>query len=315
MSRRRAVTAPPSTRPQRTPAGGRAGAPERRAAAGSSGSPSSSSSCSGSSRRSASSSARSARGRLVNNTGWWTRLRAPLQRAQWTLENYRDRARHGRVRQRLPQQPGGGDPGHRHPDHDRGLRGLRLLLDGLPGPARAVRARRRADGRAAADGPDPDPAALHRRRRASAACTVFPDLDLNGTFLGIWLAHTGFGLPLATYLLAQLHRLAAVVDHRVGQDRRRRPLHDLLPPDRPAVGARRSPRSRIFQFLWVWNDLLVAYVFLGGTRGHAGGDVALADLVGFARRELAPAHLGGVHLHGRCRSSCSSRCSATSSAA
>src|SRR3546814_3585968 len=31
--------------------------------------------------------------------------------------------------------------------------------------------------------------------------TVFPDLDLNGTFLGIWLAHTAFGLPLATYLL------------------------------------------------------------------------------------------------------------------
>ena len=30
---------------------------------------------------------------------------------------------------------------------------------------------------------------------------VFPDLDLNGTFLGVWLAHTGFGLPLAVYLL------------------------------------------------------------------------------------------------------------------
>src|SRR3972149_3432134 len=30
---------------------------------------------------------------------------------------------------------------------------------------------------------------------------VFPDLDMAGTFLGVWLAHTGFGLPLATYLL------------------------------------------------------------------------------------------------------------------
>ena len=30
---------------------------------------------------------------------------------------------------------------------------------------------------------------------------IFPDLELNGTFVGIWLAHTGFGLPLATYLL------------------------------------------------------------------------------------------------------------------
>src|SRR5206468_3963501 len=30
---------------------------------------------------------------------------------------------------------------------------------------------------------------------------TFPDLQLNGTFLGVWLAHTGFGLPLAVYLL------------------------------------------------------------------------------------------------------------------
>ncbi len=30
---------------------------------------------------------------------------------------------------------------------------------------------------------------------------IFPDLDLTRTFLGIWLAHTAFGLPLATYLL------------------------------------------------------------------------------------------------------------------
>jgi ABC-type glycerol-3-phosphate transport system permease component len=31
--------------------------------------------------------------------------------------------------------------------------------------------------------------------------TVFPDLNLNGTYLAVWLAHTGFGLPLAVYLL------------------------------------------------------------------------------------------------------------------
>ena len=64
---------------------------------------------------------------------------------------------------------------------------------------------------------------------------------------------------------SQLHRVAAVVDHRVGEDRRRRPLHDLLAPRRPAVGAGAAAFA-IFQFLWVWNDLLVAYVFLGGTQ-------------------------------------------------
>ena len=30
---------------------------------------------------------------------------------------------------------------------------------------------------------------------------LFGSLDLNGTFLGVWLAHTGFGLPLAIFLL------------------------------------------------------------------------------------------------------------------
>ena len=38
----------------------------------------------------------------------------------------------------------------------------------------------------------------------------------------------------------------------------------------------------IFQFLWVWNDLLVAYVFLGGTRDTRVLTIALADLVGLA---------------------------------
>ena len=30
---------------------------------------------------------------------------------------------------------------------------------------------------------------------------IFPDLDLNGTYMAVWLAHTGFGMPLAIYLL------------------------------------------------------------------------------------------------------------------
>ena len=83
------------------------------------------------------------------------------------------------------------------------------------------------------------------------------------TYLGIWLAHTAFGLPLAIYLLAQLHGGPAQGDHGVA----------------PASTAPRTSRSSpawccrcsfpalasfsIFQFLWVWNDLLVAMVFLG----------------------------------------------------
>jgi len=87
-------------------------------------------------------------------------------------------------------------------------------------------------------------------------------LDLNGTFLGIWLAHTGFGLPLATYLLynyiSALPRdilESAFID---GASHFTIFYRLILPLSAPALAS-----FAIFQFLWVWNDLLVALVFLG----------------------------------------------------
>ncbi len=86
--------------------------------------------------------------------------------------------------------------------------------------------------------------------------------DLYGTFLGIWLAHTGFGLPLAIFLLynfiSQLPRdlfESAAID---GASALQTFIQIVLPLSIPALGA-----FAIFQFLWVWNDLLVALVFLG----------------------------------------------------
>jgi alpha-glucoside transport system permease protein len=87
-------------------------------------------------------------------------------------------------------------------------------------------------------------------------------LDLNGTYLGIWLAHTGFGLPLATYLLynyiSTLPRdilESAFID---GASHFTIFTRLILPLSLPALAS-----FAIFQFLWVWNDLLVALVFLG----------------------------------------------------
>ena len=87
-------------------------------------------------------------------------------------------------------------------------------------------------------------------------------MDLTGTFLGIWLAHAGFGLPLAIYLLynyiAQLPRdlfESAFID---GASHYTAFTRLVLPLSLPALAA-----FAIFQFLWVWNDLLVALVFLG----------------------------------------------------
>jgi alpha-glucoside transport system permease protein len=87
-------------------------------------------------------------------------------------------------------------------------------------------------------------------------------LDLNGTFLGVWLAHTGFGLPLAVYLLygyiSSLPRdilESAFID---GASHFTIFTRLILPLSLPALAS-----FAIFQFLWVWNDLLVALVFLG----------------------------------------------------
>lgn len=90
----------------------------------------------------------------------------------------------------------------------------------------------------------------------------YTKLNLNGTFLAIWLAHTGFGLPLAIYLLfnyiSGLPREtleAAFID---GASNFTIFTKLILPLSVPALAS-----FAIFQFLWVWNDYLVALVFLG----------------------------------------------------
>jgi len=108
---------------------------------------------------------------------------------------------------------------------------------------------------------------------------VFPDLDLNGTFLGIWLAHTGFGLPLATYLLRNyIGSLPSSIIESAkidGADHFTIFWRLIIPLSVPALAA-----FAIFQFMWVWNDLLVAYVFLGGAAQNQVLTVALRSLVG-----------------------------------
>lgn len=81
-------------------------------------------------------------------------------------------------------------------------------------------------------------------------------------YLGIWLAHTGFGLPLAIYLLRNyivgLPR-DIIENARVdGATEFQIFTKIILPLSFPALAS-----FAIFQFLWTWNDLLVALVFLG----------------------------------------------------
>ena len=94
--------------------------------------------------------------------------------------------------------------------------------------------------------------------------TVFPALGIAGDFAGIWLPHTMFALPLAIYLLhnfiASLPRDLMEAAHVDGANHFKVFRMIVLPLSIPGIAA-----IAIFQFLWVWNDLLVALTFASGT--------------------------------------------------
>jgi alpha-glucoside transport system permease protein len=93
---------------------------------------------------------------------------------------------------------------------------------------------------------------------------LYAQLHLNGTFLGVWLFHTGFGLPYAIYLLRNfiggLPRELFESAYLDGASHFTAFSRLALPLSIPAIAS-----LGIFQFLWVWNDLLVALVFLGAS--------------------------------------------------
>jgi alpha-glucoside transport system permease protein len=109
--------------------------------------------------------------------------------------------------------------------------------------------------------------------------SLYVDMGLAGTFWTVWISHTIFGLPLAIYLLHNFMKEvprelieAARVD---GCGHVKIFFQVLMPLLVPALAA-----FAIFQFLWVWNDLLVALVFAGGTPNVAPLTVRVAELSG-----------------------------------
>jgi alpha-glucoside transport system permease protein len=104
-------------------------------------------------------------------------------------------------------------------------------------------------------------------------------LGFGASYWSVWLSHTIFALPLATFLIHNFMRElpaelmeAARVD---GAGHVTIFFKILLPLLTPALAA-----FGIFQFLWVWNDLLVSLVFLGGTPDVAPITVRVAELSG-----------------------------------
>jgi alpha-glucoside transport system permease protein len=215
---------------------------------------------------------------LVDTTGWWTALAHPFETGQWTLENYRLALDTGGFASAFLNSLAVAVPATVIPItiaafaayafswmDFRGRYLMFIAVVGLlvvPLQMALIPVLR-----------------LYNEGAIIANYYVFPDLDLNGTFLGVWLAHTAFGLPLAIYLLRNyIGSLPSSIIESAridGADHFTIFWRLIIPLSVPALAA-----FAIFQFLWVWNDLLVAYVFLGGSQETRVLTLALQGLVG-----------------------------------
>ena len=108
---------------------------------------------------------------------------------------------------------------------------------------------------------------------------VYTNFDVTGTFPAVWLAHAGFGLPLAVYLLRNYigGLPSSIIESAQIDGASHFGIFSrlIVPLSVPVLAS-----FAIFQFLWVWNDYLVALVFLGIEPDVRVLTVELADLAG-----------------------------------
>lgn len=115
--------------------------------------------------------------------------------------------------------------------------------------------------------------------------TLFPDLDLAGTTTAVWLAHTAFAMPFAIFLLhnyiSSLPRELFEAARIDGADHFTIFWRLVVPLSVPALAA-----FTIFQFLWTWNDYLVAITMIGANGANHPATIKIASLAGeFSLRE------------------------------
>jgi alpha-glucoside transport system permease protein len=107
---------------------------------------------------------------------------------------------------------------------------------------------------------------------------IYGNIGLQGTFASVWLAHAAFGLPLAIFILrgymTTLPRGVIESAKIDGASHYQTFWRLIVPMSVPALAS-----FAIFQFLWTWNDLLVALIFLGPGEKEV-LTVAVAGLVG-----------------------------------
>ncbi len=109
--------------------------------------------------------------------------------------------------------------------------------------------------------------------------SLFTAIGLTGQYAAVWIAHTAFGLPFAIFLLrnffAALPKDLVESAHIDGASSLRVYWNIMVPLSVPALAS-----LAIFQFMWVWNDLLIALIFLSGNPERAPLTLTLANLVG-----------------------------------
>jgi len=185
----------------------------------------------------------------ANSTGWWTVLKSPLDFTQWTLQNYSDVITESNMGRAF-------------------VNSFAITLPATIIPIMIATFAAYAFTFLEFKGRDllfilvvsllvvPNQVAL------VPLLQIYGSLGWNGTFPAVWLAHIGFGMPLALYILRNYMSTlprelieSAKID---GASHFTTFWRLIVPLSVPVLAS-----FAIFQFLWVWNDLLVALLFIG----------------------------------------------------
>jgi alpha-glucoside transport system permease protein len=202
---------------------------------------------------------------VVDSSGWWTVIASPLDFGQWTIENYGDVL-------------GGGGMGNAF---------VNSLVVAVPATLIPIMIAAFAaysftfmdfKGRELFFAIIVGLLVIPLQVALVPLLQFYREVNLTGTFMAVWLAHAGFGMPLAVYILRNYMSglpksliESAKID---GASHFQTFWRLVMPMSVPALAA-----FAIFQFLWVWNDLLIALVFLGGGENEV-VTVNLSGLVG-----------------------------------
>jgi alpha-glucoside transport system permease protein len=200
----------------------------------------------------------------VNNSGWWTVITSPLDVTQYTMDNYRQ-AWTGEMANSFLNSMAVTLPAVAIP----------ILVAGFAAYAFAFMRFRGRDilfSLVVALLIVPAQVAL------TSLVRLYGDLGLNGTYAAVYLAHIGFNLPLAVFILRSymVSLPTAVIEAAKvdGASHFQIFWRLVLPLSVPALAA-----FATFQFLWVWNDLLIALLYLG-TGERQVVTVTLGGLIG-----------------------------------